>query len=289
MKYAFFPGCSLSATALAYRMSSVEVARLLDLDMPELDDWNCCGTSVFPTLDEPSSLSLSGRNLALAEKSGSEHLVTPCPGCLLALRKARHTMATDPERRREVEDTLSEAGLTYSGEVGVRHLLDVLLEDVGLDAIKAGVTQPLNGLKVVCYYGCLLTRPPDISGAPNPENPVGMERLVAALGAEPLDWSYKTECCGAFFTLPKPELGTMLTNRILVNARAVGAEAVVAACPLCQGNLDANQENDEEEPLPIVYFTELMGLAFGLAPGALGLSKHFQDPVPALRRRSLAT
>ena len=289
MKYAFFPGCSLSATALPYGLSTDGIARLLGLDMAELNDWNCCGASVFPTLDEPASLNMAGRNLALAEKTGLKQMVTPCPGCHHALANAGHELAERPERRRDLDEMLAEEGLTYSGDVEVRHLLDVLLNDVGLDAIKARVTQPLNGLKVACYYGCLLTRPPDITGSVEPENPLGMERLMTALGAEPFDWSYKTECCGAFFSLPRPDLGVTLTERVLANAREVGAEVVVTGCPVCQGNLDKNQGNDDDEVLPVLYFTELLGVACGLAPKALGLGRHFQDPVPALRRRSLVS
>ena len=286
MKYAFFPGCSLTATARPYGMSTAEVARLLDLDLAELDDWNCCGASVFATLDEASSLSLPGRNLALAERSGNKQMVTPCPGCLHALQKANLDLTNHPEQTQQLQQALGEAGLTYSGGIAVRHLLDVLVDAGGLDEIKARVKKPLNGLKIACYYGCLLTRPPDIAGAPEPENPMSIDRLMAALGAETLDWSYKTECCGAFFSLPRPELGLKLTDRILVNAREVGAEMVVTACPVCQGNLDKNQDG-EEEPLPILYFTELLGMACGLDPKALGLDRHFQDPMPTLRRRSL--
>jgi len=289
MKYAFFPGCSLAATGRAYGMSCLEVARILDLDLPELDDWNCCGTSVFQIVDELSSLTLGGRNLALAEKTGSEDIVTPCSGCFYTLQKANHTLADLLERKREVNERLGEAGLSYGGGVRVRHLLDVVVNDVGLDEIKSRVTRPLTGLKVVCYYGCLLTRPPAVSGAANPEYPLDMDRLAAALGAEVLNWSYKTDCCGAFSTLPNREQGLKLTDRILSNARQTGAEMVVAACALCQGNLDMYQGDGEQEPLPVVYFTQLMGLAFGLTPEAVGLDKHFRDPAPALRHRNLVT
>ena len=285
MSYTFFPGCSLSATALPYAMSSREVARVLGLDMPDLEDWNCCGSTAFQTLDETSFLTLSARNLALAEKVGGDGLVTSCTGCFAALRKARDHLSHDPQLRREVEAALGEAGVSYGGGVEVRHLLDVLVADVGLDAIRAKVTDPLTGLRVVCYYGCLLSRPPATTGASHPENPLEMDRLVSALGAEPLDWSYKTECCGASLSIPRPELVTRLATRILDNARDVGAQALVVACPLCQVNLDAYQDRVGKPPVPIVYFTELMGLAFGLPPKRLGLDKHFRDPVPVVCRR----
>jgi len=288
MKYAFFPGCSLSATGRPYGMALHQVARILDLDLPELEDWNCCGTSVLQTVDEQSFLAFGGRNLALAEKAGSEDIVTPCSGCFYTLSKANHALATVPESKRDVDETLSEAGLRYDGGVRVRHLLDVVVDDVGLDDVRARVTRSLSGLKAVCYYGCLLTRPPAISGATDAEYPMAMDRLIRALGAEALDWSYKTECCGAFFTLPNRDLGVSLTGKILRDARAVGADLVVAACALCQGNLDMYQ-GDADQPMPIVYFAQLMGLALGLEPDSLGLNRHFRDPLPALRRLSLAT
>lgn len=289
MKYAFFPGCSLSATARSYGLSSGEVTKLLGIELEELKNWNCCGTSVFPTIDERSALTMSGRNLALAEKAKHEQMITPCPGCLHSLQHADHELSTRPEEREAVQETLQQQGLEYTGAIRLRHLLDVLLQDVGLDAIKSKVMQPLKGLTVACYYGCLLTRPPKLSGAPEPENPTGMERIMIALGAETVDWSYKTECCGAFFSLPRPDLGVTLTDRILANIRAVGADAVVTACPVCQGNLDKNQVEGEEDLLPIFYITELMGVAFGLSPRSLGLDRHFQDTLPVLRERSLVS
>ncbi|MFH1560760.1 MAG: CoB--CoM heterodisulfide reductase iron-sulfur subunit B family protein [Chloroflexota bacterium] len=294
MRYAFFPGCSLSSSGRPYGMSTQEVTRVLGMEMLELEDWNCCGATCFQTLDDVSYLSLNGRNLALTERGGSQELVTPCSGCFEALEKANQLLAQDSPLRTQVDAALGEVGLSYRGGVRVRHLLDVMVKDVGLDAIKEKVTQPLTGLKLACYYGCLLVRPPAVAGDAHPEYPVDMDRLVSVLGAEPLDWSYKTDCCGASFALARPDLVTRLTTRILENAREVGADLVVAACPLCQANLDAYQgghavNGSHPEPLPIVYFTELMGLAFGLSPAALGLSKHFQDPTPVLRRHSLVS
>lgn len=294
MRYAFFPGCALAATALPYGMSIREVARIVDLDIPELDDWNCCGSTVFQTLDEVSYLSLSGRNLALAERGGSQELVTPCSGCFAALRKASDHLSQHPDLREKVKVALGEAGLSYQGSVRVRHLLEVMVNDVGLDAIKAKVTQPLTGLKVACYYGCLLVRPPAISGEAHPEYPVGMDRLMAALGAQPLGWSCKTQCCGASFAVARPDLAARLSGTILDNARDVGAQVVVAACPLCQANLDMYQGDHaagghQREPIPVLYFTELMGVAFGLRPASLGLAKHLRNPEPLLYHHGLLT
>ncbi len=284
MKYAYYPGCSLGATGKPYDMSSQAIMDALDLDMPELDDWNCCGSSAFQTIDEGEFLSLSGRNLALAEKNGNADLVTPCSGCFFSLQKTNHALNGDSDKKQKVDETLGEVGLSYDGDVRVRHLLDVLVDDVGLDAISERVVTSLDGLKAVCYYGCLLTRPPAVSGASRPENPVGMDRIVEALGGEALDWSFKTECCGAAFALSRPEIVEKLTGRIMDDAREVGAEIVVVACPLCQNNLDMQQSEDDGDPIPIVYFTELMGLAFGLTSKAVGLGKHFKDPAPALCR-----
>ncbi len=287
MKYAYYPGCSLGATALPYSMSLQEIARVLDMDMPELEDWNCCGSTVYQALDEASSLTLAGRNLALAEQNGSDDLVTPCAACFAVMGKTSHTLATEPELGSQVGEALGEAGLSYAGKVGVRHLLDVLVNDVGLDAIRAKVTHPLTDLKVVCYYGCLLTRPPAVTGAAHPEYPMLMDRLVEALGAEALDWSSKTDCCGAALAVSRPDLVGKLSGRIMDNAAEVGATMIVAACPLCQTNLDMTREEGDDESMPVVYFTELMGTAFGLTPKDLGLTRHFRDPVPALCRYAL--
>ena len=170
MKYAFYPGCALHATARPYAMSTNEIADALDVELPELEDWSCCGATVYQTLDEVSSLSLSGRNLALAEKNGSPDIVTPCAACFGVLRKADHRLTEDPDQRHQVNEALDETGLSYDGGVRVRHLLDVLIEDVGLDKIRSKVTESLDGLKVVCYYGCLMTRPPAVAGTARPRS-----------------------------------------------------------------------------------------------------------------------
>ncbi len=292
MSYAFFPGCALGSTALPYGMSIREVARVLDLEIPELEGWNCCGSSVFQTLDEVSYLSLSGRNLALAERSGSQDLVTPCSGCFESLRKASDHLSQQTDLRQKVDAALGEADLSYQGNVRVRHLLDVMVNDVGLDTIRANVSQPLTGLKVACYYGCFLVRPPGITAEDHPEYPMSMDRLMSALGAQTLDWSYKTQCCGASFAVVKPDLAAHLSGKILDNAREVGAQVVVAACPLCQVNLDTHQGdhaagNRQQDPIPVLYFTELMGVAFGIRSKLLGLTKHFRNPEPLLHHQGL--
>lgn len=284
MTYSYFPGCSMDATGLPYGISTMRVAQMLDVDLAELQDWNCCGSTAFQAVDDKAAVLVAGRNLALAEATGSKSMVTPCAGCFAALRKADHYLS---DQSSPVQSSMAAAELRYTGSVQVRHMLDVFMEDVGLDKIRANVTQPLDGLKVVCYYGCLLTRPPAQARSEHHEYPVSMDRLVESLGAEPLDWSHKTDCCGASYALSRPELVAKLTGRIVADADAVGAEMIVVACPLCQSNLDMNRSEGARGAIPIVYFTELMGVAFGLTPKAVGLTKHLRNPLPLLCRQRI--
>ncbi len=179
-----------------------------------------------------------------------------------------------------------------SEEIEVEHLLTTITERVGYDAIAEAVTQPLTGLKVVCYYGCVITRPPKITGVENYEYPTNMDRLVETLGAESLDWSYKTECCGVSLSITQLPIALSMSRKILRNAGEVGAEAIVVACPLCHANLDLrqaqiNEQFDEDYHIPILYFTQLMGLAFGIEPHKLGIDKHFVSAVPLLQAKEL--
>ncbi len=284
MTYSYFPGCSMGATGLPYGMSATRIAQMLDVDLAELQDWNCCGSSAFQVVDENAALIVAGRNLALAEATGNGSMVTACSGCFEALRKADYHLSDEASPARP---SMAEAGLSYNGSVQVRHMLDVFVEDVGLGKIRANVTESLGGLKVVCYYGCLLARPPAYARSERFEYPMQMDRLVETLGAVPLDWSHKTDCCGASFALSRPELVAKLTDRIVKNAESVGAEMIVVACPLCQSNLDMNRSSGVGGTIPIVYFTELMGVAFGLTPKAVGLTKHLRDPIPLLCKQRI--
>jgi len=274
---AYYPGCSLHATAVEYDMSTRAVADKIGLELVEPNGWVCCGTTPAHSTDHLLSTVLPLRTLALIEQSGQSHVTVPCPSCFIRFRTAMRDVATDGELRERV---VARTKYTPSPELTVDHLLTTVTERVGIEATAAAVTRPLEGLKVVCYYGCVITRPPELTGATDCEYPMGMDRLVQALGAESLDWSYKTECCGVSLAFSQLPIALDMSHRVLDNARDVGAEAIVVACPLCHANLDMRQRQIGEQygqkyEIPILYFTQLMGVAFGLEPTALGLGKHF--------------
>jgi len=284
-RVAYYPGCSLSGTSVEYGLSFKAVAEKLGLMVDEPEGWTCCGTTPAHSTDHYLSTLLPMKNLALVEEMGHSCVTAPCPSCYLRMRMALHDIARDTELRERVK---AQIGYEPSEGLRVEHALNTFTERVGLEAIGSEVTLPLGELKVVCYYGCVITRPPKVTGFEDYEYPNNMDKLVRQLGAQPLDWSYKTRCCGASLGFTNLEIVLELGRKILANAKAVGAEAIVVACPLCQVNLDSRQaQMDGQFDLPILYFTQLMGLAFGLEPKALGLDKHFIDPIPLLRKKGI--
>jgi len=284
-RVAYYPGCSLAGTSVEYGLSFKAVAEKLGLIVDEPEGWTCCGTTPAHSTNHCLSTLLPMKNLALMEEMGHSCVTAPCPSCYLRMRIALHDIAKDEELREKVK---AQIGYEPSSELHVEHLLNTFTDRVGLEAISSEVIRPLRELKVVCYYGCVITRPPKVTEFEEYEYPTNMDGLVTQLGAEPLDWSYKTRCCGASLGFTNLDIVLELGRKILANAKAVGAEAVVVACPLCQVNLDSRQaQMDGKFDLPILYFTQLMGLAFGLEPEALGLDKHFIDPIPLLRKKGI--
>ena len=286
---AYYPGCSLHSTAIEYDLSTRAVAEQVGLDLAEPKGWTCCGTTPAHSTDHLLATMMPLKNLKLVEGSGYSYVTMPCPSCFIRHRTAIHDLRGDPELREQVA-----ARMRYmpSEEIEVEHLLTTITERVGYDAIAEAVTQPLAGLKVVCYYGCVITRPPRITGAENYEYPMNMDRLVETLGAESLDWSYKTECCGVSLSITQLPIALAMSRKILRNAAEVGAEAIVVACPLCHANLDMRQEQinqqfGEHYHIPILYFTQLMGLAFGIEPRKLGIDKHLASTFPLLQAKGL--
>lgn len=279
MKYLYYPGCSLKATGRAYEESTLAVFEALGLALEELQDWNCCGATAYMSVDEMKAFTLGARNLALAERQDDHRevaLIAPCSGCYLVLSKTQHYLAQYQAVRQRVQGALQTAQLTYEGRVHVRHPLDVLVHQVGAQAIAATVQQPLRGLKVACYYGCQIVRP--YAAFDDQVNPMCMDRLVQALGAEAVDWPLKTRCCGGSLMGTQPEVGLPLSYVLLQEARKRGAHVVATACPLCQFNMECYQGpmrrrfNDNLE-LPVVYFTQLAGLALGISRRRLGLQR----------------
>lgn len=287
MKFAYFPGCSLNTTGLEYGRSTRAVATALDITLQEIPDWNCCGASSAHCTDDWLSLVLPARNLALAEQMGLD-VVAPCAGCFSRLRAAE-SVIRQPDRRAELQEAL---GMPLNGEVKTCSLLDLLANRVGIPAIQNKVVKPLTGLRLVCYYGCLLVRPPGITGFDDPENPQSMDQLMKALGAAVLDWPCKTECCGGNLATPRTDLILQISGNLLKSVYAAGAEAVVTACPLCMINLDARQKEMTKQfgrlfQVPVFYFTELIGLSMGFAPETLGLNRHFTDTLSLLSGQAL--
>jgi heterodisulfide reductase subunit B len=259
------------------------VCEALDVELLELEDWNCCGASSAHSLNHELSLSLPGRNVALAQEAGLD-MIIPCPACYQNCLSADITFREDEDWRHKMERLL---GFQYTGQGRPRHILDVLSHDLELDTIQAEVTRPLEGLRVACYYGCVLVRPPEKTGWDDPEHPTTMDRVIEALRAESVDWSYKVDCCGASMTLSISDVVKNLSSKIVAGAIEAGADCVASACGICQINLDTRQAVAEE--MPVFYFTELMGLAFGVPGVGKLLSKHAVDPRPLLKERGLLT
>ncbi len=278
----YYPGCSLHSTSKDFEESVHASMAALGLKLEEPKGWLCCGSSAAHSASHVEAAALPMKTLALVRASGRDKVTTPCPSCYSRLKTAVRDVEADPALAQEVT---RQTGYAWDGQVSVEHLVDTVVDQVGLEKVAATVKKPLSGLKVVCYYGCLMTRPASLTGAEDPEYPMTMDRLAKTLGAEVLDWSYKTECCGASLSLTDTSLALELSAKILQNAKDVGADAVVAACPLCHVNLDGRQSQMSTPlNLPVIYFTQLMGLAFGLEPKTLGLQKHLVDPMPTLNR-----
>jgi len=277
MQYSFYPGCSLHSTGLEYGLSSRAVLKHLDLRIRELSGWNCCGASSAHALNHTLGLALPARILALAQMEGRD-LIVPCAACFNRLKSTDYVLRSDMEQRAHIESIVD---FEYRGEISIRPLLAVLYEDFGVDEIAALVKTSLRGLKVVPYYGCLLVRPPHVTGFDDPDNPQIMPDLLNAIGAEVKSWSHATDCCGAGLSLSRSDIVQRLVSRLAERAREAGADALVTACPLCQVNLEMRQM--QQPKLPAFYITELLGLAFNLPEAEQWWPKHLIDPRPLLR------
>ncbi len=274
--YAYFPGCSSSeGTAVAYGLSTQAIASALGMELIELEDWNCCGSTPYGSANELEAVCIAARDLALAEKTGLD-LVTPCSSCYTTLNKANSLIRQYPGLKSKVDECLTAGGLKYQGKVNVRHLFEVIYNDIGLEGIESKVVNPLRGLRVAPYYGCQLVRPEP--GFDNPRNPQSLDRLVTSLGAEPVPFPLKDRCCGGSLVIPETDITLGLICKLLESADSNGAQCIVTPCPLCQTNLDAyqsmvNSKFKTKYNLPVLFFTQLTGLALGIEPKALALDK----------------
>lgn len=282
MDLSYYPGCSLESTAREYNNSAVAVSKALGLNLIELEDWMCCGATSAHSTNQLLSYSLPAANIALAQKAGRD-VAIPCAACYNRLKKTDYVLRNDQCKRQEIEATVD---FRYSGHINVMSLLEALSTRVGPKKVKEQVKKPLEGLKLACFYGCLLVRPPEVTCFDNPENPQSMDELMRAAGADPVKWSYKTDCCGANLGLTSSQTVKKMVSRLLEMASEAGAQAIVTACPLCQTNIETRREGFKDS-LPSFYFTELIGLAIGLTNYNDWLSKHLVDPQPLLRSLKL--
>lgn len=277
----YYPGCSLHGTAREYDESIRGVSEILGLQLHELEDWTCCGASSAHCTDEELAIDLAARNLAIAEKSNRELLV-PCVACYSRFKVAEN----------EVKEQSKKVRFSYQGNVSIRYSLDFFCDEPILEDVKKKRVKPLNGLKVVCYYGCLTVRPPKLTGIRQYENPEHMDRLMEILGAEPIPWSYKTDCCGASLVMTRTDIVRKLSGKLLSMAKEAEASCLVTGCPMCQANLDTRQDELAKEvgenfDIPILYFTELMGLALGHKDVKKWLGRHITDPTKVLSGKGL--
>jgi heterodisulfide reductase subunit B len=274
MKYSYMPGCSLLSTARGYDTSGRAVIKALGSELVELDDWSCCGANAIESVSYLLSVSLPARDLALAEATGLD-LVTSCSSCFLNLFKVNHRLNREPELKDKLDEILGEAGLHYSGNTKVRHLLDIIANDIGVEAVADRVERKLSGLKVVPYYGCQTVRP--YGEYDGPYLPTSMDRLIEAVGADTFPYLWKTRCCGGVLMTTETEVGVKLVSELL--AAAQGADCIVTVCPMCQMNLDAYQGKISSKlgikiNMPVLFLTQLLGLAFGLPSETLLLDQN---------------
>jgi len=277
MKFLYYPGCSLHSTGKEYGESTEIVCQALGIELVEVPDWNCCGASAAHSLNYDMAVHLSGRNLLLAQGSGLD-IVVPCSACYHNLKQADEELKANTDKRQELEQVV---GMQFTGCVQPRHLLDVIYHEVGVEKIGQMVKKRLQGLKIVPYYGCLITRPPQKNSFDSVEQPQSMDRLLEACGCEVGKWSYKTDCCGAGLSLPQTEIVVNLITKLVNQAKQAGAECIVTACPLCQTNLEMRQNGGN---MPIFYFTEILGIALGIKDVESWLKKHLVNPINLVKK-----
>jgi heterodisulfide reductase subunit B len=275
-QYAYYPGCSLESLAMSYHVSSIEAARELGVELKEIEDWNCCGATAYFHVDELLAYTLVARNLALAEKENLD-FVAPCSGCYKNAYFTNAYLQQDPDLAEHINYALEEDNLHISGPINVRHLIEVFVEDVGFEEINKRVSRPLKDLRVAPYYGCQLIRPKKDSE--DVENPQFFEDLLSAIGADPVEYGSKTRCCGGSLIITNREAALDMVYKLLQDAANREADVIATTCPLCNINLElyqkqVNREFGTEFSIPIMYFTQLMGLALGIASGRLGIGKE---------------
>jgi len=281
MNFSYFPGCTGHSTSIEYGMSIHEVFKTLGVELIEIEDWNCCGAAATHSINHLLSLCLPARNISKAQSAQAGPLVIPCAGCFNMLKRAEYALKNDADKRKEIEEIV---GFTYQASFEMLALMDVVVNRIGLEKVRGHVKKPLKGLKPACYYGCALVRHPKVTQLDDPENPQYLDRVMKALGAEPVEWSYKIDCCGADLALTYGNLVKKMVGKIVAMAKEAGAHCVVTSCGLCQANLEMRQDIG----LPVFYFTELMGIAFDVEKRDQWWKKHMISPKGLLGSLGLA-
>jgi len=287
MQIGYYPGCSLESSAKEFDLSIRAILQEMEISLKDIPDWNCCGASPAHYLNEELAKALPYRNLVKAEEAGLDRVISPCPACYSHLKHVHEEVLKESH----LADRLGTiVGKRYGGGIASKHLLDFIKEDIGFDRLKSSMKTPLNRLEVVSYYGCL-TRLPGVN-IDDVENPVIMDEIVEVLGGEPLDWSYKTECCGASLSVSRTEIALRLVNSILEAAKEKGADCIAVICPLCQSNLDARQGDIHKKygtsyGIPILYLSQLIGLTQKLSYSQLGLDRLIISPKDLLLKKGI--
>ena len=275
-KFAYYPGCSLESLSLSYHQSAIETTTALDVELKEIEDWNCCGATAYFHADELLAHTLVARNLAIAEKDGLD-FVAPCSACYKNAYFTNEQLNEEPDLADHINFALEEDNLHLDGTINVKHLMEVFIDDIGLEEVEGKVIHPLEGLRVAPYYGCQLVRPR--KDGENVENPQFFEDLLSAIGAEPVDYGTKMRCCGGSLIMTNREAALDMVFQLLLDATKSETDVIATICPLCNVNLEAyqkqvNQEYKSEFRVPVMYFTQLIGIALGIDPERLGIGKE---------------
>jgi len=291
MKLSYFPGCTLKNQAKNFEDSALCSLKKLGVEVKEIDRWNCCGTVFSMTTDDLIHHLAPIRNLIRTKEQNSNKLMTLCAMCYNTIKRANERVKADQESLDIINDLMYREEIKYTGDVEVLHLLEILKNDITFENVKQKVVKPLKGLKIASYYGCYLVRPKEI-GFDDLENPIVMDELVSALGGNPIDFPFKTECCGAYETVDRPDIIANRTYQILSSAKNYGADAVAVSCPLCFFNLDARQKETQKKfpefkNIPILYFSQLMALALDCDEESMKFNLHYIDPKPLLKEKGL--
>jgi heterodisulfide reductase subunit B len=286
VQIAYYPGCTLHASSELYDIQCKKVFKQLGLELKEIEDWNCCGATSATKTDDFLAVALPARNLGIAEESGLSEMLIPCSSCYNRTLVSQKMLSEDSELKNTINTELSKK---VQGKIRISSILDILVSKANTGEIAKKSIKKLTGLKPACYYGCLLTRfPCDIQLSDNTENPQSMETVCKVLGAEPPDWSFKTDCCGASATMNDTDTALFLMSQIIKDALARGANCFVTTCPMCQMNIDAYQDEVCEhygiqKKLPIFFITELLGIAMGFTPQEMQINRHFVDCLGLLK------